>query len=194
MSNILLLDNLDSFTYNLVDSLRSYKQIVSIYRNYTPLSILISAIERMQNPVVVLSPGPGLPKNSGCMLELIDLIKGKIPILGICLGHQAIVQSYGGTIDLASEPMHGKTSSISHDQKDMFFNLPNPLLVARYHSLLCTSIPSSLNVNAYHYTAVMAVKNNRDRTCGFQFHPESILTPMGSTLLYQTLLWLRMKK
>ncbi|VFP88982.1 Anthranilate synthase component 2 (plasmid) [Buchnera aphidicola (Cinara piceae)] len=193
MSDILLLDNLDSFTYNLVDSLQSFKQRVSVYRNYTPLSILLSAMESMYNPVIVLSPGPGLPQNSGCMLELIDLIKGKIPILGICLGHQAIVQSYGGIIDTAPETMHGKTSCIIHDQKDMFSNLPNPLLVARYHSLLCYSIPSSLCINARYNNTVMAVKQNYDRVCGLQFHPESILTPMGSILLNQILLWLRTK-
>lgn len=191
MSDILLLDNLDSFTYNLVDSFRSLHQKVVVYRNYTPVYILISVIEQMHQPIVVLSPGPGSPQTAGCMLNLIDLVKGKIPIFGICLGHQAIVQSYGGKISVSSDIVHGKTSFIHHDETDMFDSLPNPLLTARYHSLLCTSIPDVLSVNARYRTAVMGVKNIYDRICGFQFHPESILTPLGSKLLQQTLAWLR---
>ncbi|VFP86715.1 Anthranilate synthase component 2 (plasmid) [Buchnera aphidicola (Cinara pseudotaxifoliae)] len=191
MSDILLLDNLDSFTYNLVDSLRSFHQIVTVYRNTTPVSILISALAGMHHPIVVLSPGPGTPSAAGCMLEFIDLIKGKIPILGICLGHQAIVCAYGGIVDTTSNIVHGKTSCILHDQKDMFSALPNPLVVARYHSLLCTSVPSTLCVNAHYKKAVMAVKHIYDRICGLQFHPESILTPLGCSILQHTLQWLR---
>ncbi|MGI4816412.1 MAG: aminodeoxychorismate/anthranilate synthase component II [Janthinobacterium lividum] len=191
MSDVLLLDNLDSFTYNLVDSLRTFHQTVAVYRNTTPLPILISVLEDMDHPIIVLSPGPGTPSTAGCMLELIDLIKGKIPVLGICLGHQAIVCVYGGQVDTTSDVVHGKTSCILHDQKDMFSTLPNPLVVARYHSLLCTSVPSTLCVNAHCNTAVMAVKNIYDRICGLQFHPESILTPLGSRILQNTLIWLR---
>ncbi|VFP81304.1 Anthranilate synthase component 2 (plasmid) [Buchnera aphidicola (Cinara kochiana kochiana)] len=190
MSDILLLDNLDSFTYNIVDILRSYHQTVIVYRNTTPLSMLILVLERMHQPIVVLSPGPGSPETAGCMLKLIHAIKGKIPILGICLGHQAIVHAYGGVVDVSSNIMHGKTSYIIHDQKDMFTELPNPLLVARYHSLLCSTIPSTLQVNARYKQTVMGVKQIHDYVCGVQFHPESILTPLGSTLLQHTLHWL----
>ncbi|VFP84098.1 aminodeoxychorismate/anthranilate synthase component II [Buchnera aphidicola] len=190
MSDILLLDNLDSFTYNIVDILRSYHRTVIIYRNTTPLSVLMLALERMHQPIVILSPGPGSPDTAGSMLALIDSIKGKIPILGICLGHQAIVQSYGGVVNVSSNVMHGKTSYIVHDQKDMFSKLPNPLLVARYHSLLCSTIPSDLQVNARYEQTVMGVKHIYDYVCGLQFHPESILTPLGSQLLHDTLHWL----
>ncbi|VFP80782.1 Anthranilate synthase component 2 (plasmid) [Buchnera aphidicola (Cinara cuneomaculata)] len=190
MSDILLLDNFDSFTYNIVDILRSQDHTVAVYRNNIPLSRLILALECMHKPIVVLSPGPGSPDTAGCMLTLIDVIKGKIPILGICLGHQAIIQSYGGIINVSTNIMHGKTSPITHDQQDMFSQLPNPLLVARYHSLLCTTIPSELEINARYKQVVMGVKHIRDYVCGVQFHPESILTPLGTTLLKYTLRWL----
>nr|ACF20458.1 anthranilate synthase small subunit [Buchnera aphidicola BCc] len=191
MSDILLLDNLDSFTYNLVDALRSFGQTVTIYRNYSTIPTLILALEKMFRPIVVFSPGPGIPKKSGCMLKFIRLIKGKIPILGICLGHQAIIQSYGGKIVPAKKILHGKTSCIVHDEQDMFASLPNPLLAARYHSLIGTDIPNTLRINARCNSAVMAVTNHYDRVCGFQFHPESILTIYGTDLLRHTLNWLR---
>ncbi|WP_075434268.1 aminodeoxychorismate/anthranilate synthase component II [Buchnera aphidicola] len=191
MSDILLLDNLDSFTYNLVDALRSYNQVVAVYRNCTPLSRLVCAIKKMSRPVIVLSPGPGAPEAAGGMLDFIALFRGKVPILGVCLGHQALVQSYGGRVAVASETVHGKTSGIVHDQRDMFAGLPSPLTVARYHSLCCTGIPATLTINARYKKVVMGVKNGHDRICGFQFHPESILTPLGSRLLRQTLHWLR---
>ncbi|VAX77189.1 aminodeoxychorismate/anthranilate synthase component II [Buchnera aphidicola] len=191
MSDVLLLDNLDSFTYNLVDSLQSFHQRVLVYRNTVALHVLTDAIANMDQPVIVLSPGPGIPNTAGSLLQVIELFKGKVPILGICLGHQALVQSYGGTIHPAPEMVHGKTSYITHDQKDMFASLPNPLLVARYHSLLCTTVPMPLCINAHYNTMVMGVKYYLDRVCGLQFHPESILTPMGSILLHDTLQWLR---
>lgn len=205
MANIFLLDNVDSFTYNLVDQLRAQGHNVSIYRNTIPINSIEAKLAAIEDPIVVLSPGPGKPSDAGCMLDLINLAKGKMPIIGICLGHQAIIESFGGTVCLAPEIIHGKASAILHDNELMFSGLPNPLRVARYHSLVGTNLPDCLKVNAYlpgdaqlnktfdatqsEAQLVMAVRHSTFKIVGFQFHPESILTPQGELLLTQTLQW-----
>ncbi|CAL4324211.1 aminodeoxychorismate/anthranilate synthase component II [Buchnera aphidicola] len=191
MPKIILLDNFDSFTYNLVDIFRIKNYKVYIYRNNIKKEKIIKKILNLKKPILILSPGPGIPKNSGCMMSLIKLLKGKIPIIGICLGHQAIIESYGGKINKCTKIIHGKSSFINHDQKDMFYKLPNPISVGRYHSLVFKKkeIPNELKINAYKKNLVMAVKNNYNRICGFQFHPESILTPHGEKILENTLQW-----
>lgn len=189
MSNIILIDNIDSFTYNLVDQLRSNNHKVIIYRNKLPISIILKKIFSMKNPILMISPGPGAPSHAGCVPNLIKKLKGIIPIIGICLGHQAIVESYGGKIISAKEILHGKYSSIVHDNKYMFKNITNPMQVGRYHSLITDNIPNTLTVNAYYKNVVMAVRNDKHKICGFQFHPESILTTEGEKLLNQTILW-----
>lgn len=189
MANILFLDNIDSFTYNLVDQLRNNKHHVTIYRNTIPAEVIIEKLSQMQDPILFLSPGPGAPSQAGCMPELLTRLKGKLPIIGICLGHQAIVESYGGTIVPAGDILHGKASLIEHDGQEMFHALPSPLPVARYHSLKGENIPKALTVNAMFNTIVMAVRHDEDRVCGFQFHPESILTIQGVKLLEQTIDW-----
>ena len=148
MANILFIDNIDSFTYNLVDQLRSSKHHVTVYRNTLPADVIIEKLAQMQNPILFLSPGPGAPSGAGCMPELLKRLKGKLPIIGICLGHQAIVESYGGSIVPAGDILHGKASLIEHDGQAMFQGLPNPLPVARYHSLKGENIPKSLTINA----------------------------------------------
>ncbi|CUX95789.1 Bifunctional protein TrpGD [Candidatus Mikella endobia] len=188
-ADIFLLDNIDSFTYNLVDQLRTYNHRVIVYRNQLPVSFLIKEILKMKNPILILSPGPGIPSRAGCMLELINFFRSKIPIIGICLGHQALIISYGGDIIQATEIIHGKASLIDHDNQYMFADMSNPLLVARYHSLIGSNIPSSLTINANYNNIVMAIRNNTDKICGFQFHPESILTTQGAELLNKTILW-----
>lgn len=187
MANILFLDNIDSFTYNLVDQLRYSGHHVTIYRNTLPAELIIEKLSQLQNPILFLSPGPGTPSQAGCMPELLQRLKGQLPIIGICLGHQAIVESYGGTIVPAGDILHGKASLIKHDGKLMFSNLPNPLPVARYHSLKGENIPASLTINAMFDNIVMAVRHDHDRVYGFQFHPESILTINGVQLLNQTI-------
>lgn len=127
----------------------------------------------------MLSPGPGTPSEAGCMPELLTRMRGKLPIIGICLGHQAIVEAYGGYVGQAGEILHGKASSIEHDGQAMFAGLSNPLPVARYHSLVGSNIPAGLTINAHFNGMVMAVRHDADRVCGFQFHPESILTTQG---------------
>lgn len=124
----------------------------------------------------MLSPGPGTPSEAGCMPELLIRMRGKLPIIGICLGHRAIVEAYGGYVGRAGEILHGKASSIEHDGQAMFAGLSNPLPVARYHSLVGSNIPAGLTINAHFNGMVMAVRHDADRVCGFQFHPESILT------------------
>ena len=189
MADILLLDNIDSFTYNLVDQLRSSGHRVVIYRNQIPAEVIINKLTEMENPVLMLSPGPGTPSEAGCMPELLNKLRGKLSIIGICLGHQAIVEAYGGHVGQAGEILHGKASLVEHDGEGMFSGLPSPLPVARYHSLVGSQIPAGLTVNASFNGMVMAVRHDEERVCGFQFHPESILTTQGARLLEQTLEW-----
>ncbi|MBF7955364.1 gamma-glutamyl-gamma-aminobutyrate hydrolase family protein [Rahnella victoriana] len=189
MADILLIDNVDSFTYNLVDQLRSSGHNVVIYRNQIPADVIIEKLSQLEKPVLVLSPGPGTPSEAGCMPELLKRLRGQLPIIGICLGHQAIVETYGGFVGQAGEILHGKASSVTHDNEAMFAGMNNPLPVARYHSLVGSQIPDGLTVNARFGDMVMAVRHEEDRVCGFQFHPESILTSQGARLLEQTLAW-----
>lgn len=189
MADILLLDNFDSFTYNLVDQLRASGHEVVIYRNNVPAETLIARLQSMENPVLMLSPGPGSPSEAGCMPALLARMRGRLPIIGICLGHQAIVEAYGGYVGQAGEILHGKASAIAHDGEGMFAGLSSPLPVARYHSLVGSNVPDELTVNATFNGMVMAVRHDKDRVCGFQFHPESILTTQGARLLEQTLAW-----
>ncbi|AXW87992.1 anthranilate synthase component II [Lonsdalea britannica] len=189
MADILLLDNIDSFTYNLVDQLRASGHHVVVYRNIMSADAIIERLKQMDQPVLMLSPGPGAPADAGCMPELLQRLRGHLPIIGICLGHQAIVEAYGGHVGQAGEILHGKASSIEHDGQAMFSGLSNPLPVARYHSLVGSDIPAALTVNAHFNDMVMAVRHDQDRVCGFQFHPESILTAHGARLLNQTLEW-----
>lgn len=188
-NNILLLDNMDSFTYNLVDQLRTLNQNVLIYRNQININIIFQKLHEIQNPILMLSPGPGKPEEAGCMLKLIEKVKGKIPIIGICLGHQAIIKSYGGKIVSAGEILHGKASLIEHDGKEMFSKICNPFTVARYHSLIGEKIPNTLTINSFLKRTVMSVRSNIDKVCGFQFHPESILTTEGTLFLEKVIKW-----
>ncbi|UJR54418.1 glutamine amidotransferase [Dickeya zeae MS1] len=189
MADILLLDNIDSFTYNLVDQLRASGHNVVVYRNQLPADVIIERLQQMEKPVLMLSPGPGTPAEAGCMPVLLQRLRGQLPIIGICLGHQAIVEAYGGHVGQAGEILHGKASSVEHDGQAMFTGLPSPLPVARYHSLVGSNIPAELVINASFNGMVMAVRHDEHRVCGFQFHPESILTTQGARLLNQTLDW-----
>ncbi len=188
MADILLLDNIDSFTYNLVDQLRTFGHNVVIYRNNVPAALLTERLQSMDNPVLMLSPALARRKTRAVCPNC-WVLRGKLPIIGICLGHQAIVEAYGGHVGQAGEILHGKASSINHDGEAMFAGLSNPLPVARYHSLVGSNTPDELTVNASYNGMVMAVRHEHDRVCGFQFHPESILTTQGARLLEQTLAW-----
>jgi anthranilate synthase component 2 len=185
---LFFLDNFDSFTYNLVDQFKSLGYPVKIYRNNLSAQQVKSNIDECKNEaVLILSPGPGTPSAAGCMIELIGLCKGTLPIIGICLGHQALIEQYGGIVGQADEIMHGKSSLISHCGDRMFAGLRQPLSVARYHSLVGIEVPDSLEIVADYEGICMAVYNAQDKVIGFQFHPESILTCEGAKLLESSL-------
>lgn len=186
---ILLIDNYDSFTYNLVQYLGevSFEQIpLQVVRND---AITIADIRALSPSHIVISPGPCTPNEAGISLAVIAELAAEIPILGVCLGHQAIVQAFGGRIVRAPRVLHGKTDTIIHTQSGVFSNLPNPLMVTRYHSLLAEpeSVPNSLEILARslnHEDEIMAVRSREHpSTIGVQFHPEAILTEGGKELL-----------
>lgn len=195
--NLVLIDNIDSFTYNLVDEIRSLGIEMTIYRNtVAPKTVLdkLAEYEKVGPTLLMLSPGPGAPADAGCMPELLQKVRGKYPVLGICLGHQAIVEAYGGVVARAPTVMHGKASQMSFcdsaETRSIFNGLSNPLSIARYHSLVATQMPESLQTIANIDGLVMAVLHANDRMLGFQFHPESILTCDGSVLLMQSIAFL----
>ena len=180
---LLVIDNYDSFTYNLVQYLGELGEEVRVVRND---EIAAADIAGLAPSKIVISPGPCTPNEAGISLEVIRSYAGKIPILGVCLGHQAIGQAFGGTIVRAARVMHGKTSKIFHDGRGVFTGLPNPFEATRYHSLLIerTSVPDCLEVTAR--TAdeeIMAVRHKSLPVEGVQFHPESFLTTSGKDLL-----------
>lgn len=185
---IFMLDNLDSFTYNLVDEFYTLGFELVIYRNTLSADFIFEQIEAHQGEVlIVLSPGPGNPTDAGCLMALINKTSGKYPILGICLGHQALVQHYGGVVARAPEIVHGKSSNITHSGKGAFAGISNPLPVARYHSLVAATMPNGLDCIAQVNDIPMAIEHKDDAALGFQFHPESILTTYGSHLLGQSI-------
>lgn len=190
---VILIDNFDSFTYNLVAQLRPLVQSLKVYRNDISESELLQLVEQDQRKkVFILSPGPGSPNEAGITLSLLKRFAGKIPILGICLGHQSIIQNFGGTIGAAKSIVHGKAYDVKIDQEEqaIFGELESPFRAARYHSLAATKIPSNLKVIASTDSEVMAVRHIDFKILGFQFHPESILTPNGEQLLKNSLEWL----
>ncbi|MEC8225690.1 MAG: gamma-glutamyl-gamma-aminobutyrate hydrolase family protein, partial [Pseudomonadota bacterium] len=137
--------------------------------------------------LLVLSPGPGAPSDAGCLMELIELCKGRFPMLGICLGQQALTQSYGGVIGHAGETVHGKSSIISLTEHPVFAGMGDKMPVARYHSLMATKVPDDVEVIACYENIPMAIYHQQDNALGYQFHPESILTPNGALLLQQSI-------
>ena len=187
-TTLFFLDNFDSFTYNLVDQFKTSGYPVKIYRNNQSAEQIKSHIDACDGDVVlVLSPGPGTPSAAGCMIDLITLCRGKIPMLGICLGHQALIEQYGGVVGQADEIQHGKSSLIAHCGDKMFAGLSQPLSVARYHSLVGTHVPTSLETVAEYNGMCMSIYQAQDKVIGFQFHPESILTCEGAKLLENSL-------
>ncbi|MDG2288567.1 MAG: aminodeoxychorismate/anthranilate synthase component II [Woeseiaceae bacterium] len=180
---MLLVDNYDSFTYNLVQAFAAHGAEVMVYRND-----MISVDEglALKPTHLVISPGPGRPEDAGVSLDMIAAFAGKIPVLGVCLGHQSIVQQQGGVIVRAERLMHGKTSEIKHDGKSVFEGISQPFEVGRYHSLCAEadSLPDILEVSAETDDGVvMGVRHKTQQIEGVQFHPESVLTPEGETLM-----------
>ncbi len=176
---ILLVDNFDSFTYNLADYLAQLQLNVSVKRNLAPDDELFSE----EYDAVVLSPGPGVPERSGKLLQIIDYYSGKKPILGICLGHQAIAVHFLGVTAKSKKPMHGKTSIVHHDGDALFHNIPKSFRVVRYHSLICQHLPEQLEVIAKTDDEIMAFRHKNLPVYGMQFHPEAYLTDFGLNIL-----------
>jgi len=182
-ARVLLIDNYDSFTYNLVQAFLVLEAEVNVYRND---ALDVSAAVELQPTHLVISPGPGRPENAGQSLSMIEAFTGKLPILGVCLGHQSIVQHFGGEIVPAGVLMHGKTSLVEHDGNGLFATLPNPLVAGRYHSLAAnrTRMPNVLQVSATtDVHEIMGIRHIELPIEGVQFHPESVLTPDGPSLL-----------
>jgi anthranilate synthase/aminodeoxychorismate synthase-like glutamine amidotransferase len=180
---ILLLDNYDSFVYNLARYLEELGQETFVVRND---ALTIDETRRLTPAAIVISPGPCTPSEAGVSLELIRQLAGEIPMLGVCLGHQAIAQALGGQIIRAPEPVHGRISPVEHAGTGLFEGVPNPLPATRYHSLIVdeTSLPSELWITARTRDGVpMAIEHNSWPLFGVQFHPESILTDSGHSLL-----------
>jgi len=180
---ILMIDNYDSFTYNLVQYFGELGQDIKVCRND---KITLEKIKRLKPSRIVISPGPGRPEDAGISCKVIGEFSGKIPILGVCLGHQAIGLVYGGRITNAIRLMHGKTSWIHHNGKTIFKNIPNPFEATRYHSLLIEkkSLPKALEITAWtDRSEIMGIKHRDYPVWGVQFHPESILTKSGKDIL-----------
>ena len=177
---ILLIDNYDSFTYNLAHRFGELGAEVKVIRND---AITIAEAESLAPDHLVISPGPGRPEDSGMSIPLIETFAGRIPVLGVCLGHQAIVTVFGGTVGAAQELVHGKATTVTHNGAGLFTGMPQGFEAGRYHSLAATSVPDVLEVTATAADGeVMAVRHTRLKVDGVQFHPESVLTPLGSDI------------
>ncbi|MFA6169510.1 MAG: aminodeoxychorismate/anthranilate synthase component II [Candidatus Margulisiibacteriota bacterium] len=180
---ILVVDNYDSFTYNLVQYLGEMGEKPAVYRND---EITIPEIKKLRPDRILISPGPKSPKEAGISREVIRTFAGSVPILGVCLGHQAIGEVFGGRVVRAGRIMHGKTSAIYHDGKTIFKGLPNPFQATRYHSLIVEkkSLPAVLEISAWTKEGeIMGLRHKKFSVEGVQFHPESILTDYGKKLL-----------
>jgi anthranilate synthase/aminodeoxychorismate synthase-like glutamine amidotransferase len=184
---IFVLDNYDSFTYNLVQYLGELGQEVVVRRND---QISIDEIESLDPDQILISPGPCTPQDAGISIDLIKHFAGKMPILGVCLGHQAIGAAFGGNVVRAHNLMHGKTSMVEHDGRTIFADVPSPMQATRYHSLIVSDdgLPGDLEVSAYTRDAdgrrvIMGLRHRRFPVEGVQFHPESVLTDHGRTLI-----------
>ena len=185
---LLMIDNYDSFTYNLVQYLGELGQDVQVYRND---KISVTEIEKLSPKHIVISPGPCTPNEAGVSIDVINTFKGKIPILGVCLGHQSIGQAFGGKVVHAHDIMHGKTSDIYHNGTDVFNGFENPFTATRYHSLVVEkeSLPDCFEITAWtqkedgDIDEIMGLKHKELAISGVQFHPESILTSYGHELL-----------
>lgn len=182
MKPVILVDNLDSFSFNLVESFERLGCAVQVLRNGVAAQVALDAANA-RNALIVISPGPGTPRDAGCCLELIALAKGKVPVAGICLGHQAIIEEAGGRIGHAPAPVHGKASLLAHDGDGPLRGLENPMRIGRYHSLCGRDLPRRFRVHAEIDGMAMAISDCEARQVGLQFHPESILTRSGDHIL-----------
>lgn len=187
LRKVLFIDNFDSFTYNLVDDFCKRDCQAKVYRADTELEELKALAGEFGADLLVISPGPGTPDTAGVSLAAVDYFKDKLPIFGVCLGHQVIVQHFGGKIGHAPEPMHGKPSRVIHNGKGIFAGIENPLQAGRYHSLVAVQMPDCLEKTAEFEGIVMGIEHKELPIFGVQFHPESILTPAGGKIIENVL-------
>jgi len=180
---VLFIDNFDSFTYNLVDEFGKRGCNTKVYRADTSLEELKKIAEDFQPDLLLISPGPGDPTDAGVSLDAIDYFKDKLPIFGVCLGHQAMIHYFGGKVGHAPAVMHGKPSRITHTGQGVFADLENPLQAGRYHSLCGITLPDCLDQTADFNGIVMGIQHKKLPIFGVQFHPESILTPTGGKII-----------
>jgi anthranilate synthase/aminodeoxychorismate synthase-like glutamine amidotransferase len=184
---VLFIDNFDSFTYNLVDDFCKRDCEAKVYRADIKLDELKALAAEFAPDLLVISPGPGTPDTAGVSLSAVEYFKDKLPIFGVCLGHQVIVQYFGGGIGHAPVPMHGKPSRVTHNQRGIFAGVENPLQAGRYHSLCVQKLPDCLEQTAEFEGIVMGVEHKELPIFGVQFHPESILTPAGGKIIENVL-------
>lgn len=180
---VLFIDNFDSFTYNLVDDFSKRDCDTRVYRADTRIADLKKVARKFEPDLLVISPGPGTPATAGVTLEAIDYFRDKLPIFGVCLGHQAIVEHFGGKVGHAPKPVHGKPSRVTHNAKGLFAGVENPLQAGRYHSLCALELPECLESTAEFEGINMAIQHEKLPIFGVQFHPESILTPAGGKII-----------
>jgi anthranilate synthase component 2 len=186
---LVFVDNFDSFTWNLVDEFARRGAAVEVWRNTLPARHLLARAGQRPS-LLVLSPGPGAPRDAGCCIELIRLAADhRVPLVGVCLGHQAMVEAFGGVVAPAPEIVHGKTSRVRHQGGVLFDGVPTPFPVGRYHSLAATALPECLETIAATDQVVMAVAHRSAPQFGVQFHPESILTPEGGRIIDNVIRW-----
>ncbi|WP_120820382.1 aminodeoxychorismate/anthranilate synthase component II [Helicobacter pylori] len=189
---IFFIDNFDSFSYNLVYELECLGYEVAVYQNDVEPSYLMDLmLKEPTTPLLFISPGPGNPSSSGNLLEIIAMAKKKFPILGVCLGLQALAQSYGAKIIRSQEIVHGKATTIALKKHAVFKGLGESMVVGRYHSLMASELPKNLEVIAQHENIPMAIIDEKDKILAYQFHPESIMTLQGRVLLEQSVGFLK---
>lgn len=185
--DVLMIDNLDSFTFNLVESLHALGAKVKTFRNTASCDRILEEAQRAVRPVIVLSPGPGGPREAGVCPELVRRARGRVGVVGICLGHQVLLDVGGVAVGRAPQPVHGETALLEHDGTGPFAGLPSPLRVGRYHSLGGAQVPEGFTAHGSLDGVVYGMSSVVHRAVGLQFHPESILTPQGDALLERAL-------
>lgn len=188
--HVVFIDNFDSFTFNLVDEFARRGASVEVWRNTVdPAHALARAESGSPHRLIVISPGPGGPADAGCSVELFRQGAGRVPIFGVCLGHQALIQAFGGVVEQAGAILHGRSSPVVHRGDRIFEGIGSPFVVGRYHSLASHEVPPDLEALAWAGPIVMAVRHRRHPLLGIQFHPESVLTPQGGRLIENVLRW-----
>ena len=187
---VVLVDNFDSFTFNVVDEFERRGCAVEVWRNTVPAEQLLARARSEPGPgMLVLSPGPGQPADAGCCAELVRLAAGRVPVFGICLGHQVLLESFGAVVEPAHTILHGRSSQVSHGGGRLFEGIPSPFAVGRYHSLAGHRLPEPIEPVAWTDSIVMAARHRDHALLGVQFHPESVLTPHGGRLFDNVLRW-----